>query len=131
MNVKTDYLISQEVTGSRYMDNCRSCGGYVAVNPDHFCRICSEDIEECSGCGSVYSLALEYEDRNICPDCNIYYKYYIESKKIFNKLQYDIMSYYGKIRKESAIDDKATDIVKNLLQIVVNAKIKASIKGER
>jgi hypothetical protein len=76
----------------------------------------------CDYCGSEYSLNYYMEDKNICPDCNIYYQVTEEVYENLCTAQYDIMSLYVHLKKANSLTEPSKLILQKIYQSLYSMK---------
>jgi hypothetical protein len=102
---------------------CNNCDRLDAVTNDNLCSECSESVPECVICRREYKTSDGYEDMNVCPRCNPYYKKYINASDCFNAFKNDILSLYVEKKKQGMMGHTAVrDLFREIMKMVFNAK---------
>ncbi|MBN2136090.1 MAG: hypothetical protein JW737_10185 [Acidobacteria bacterium] len=82
----------------------------------------------CDYCGADYSLENYLEDKNLCPDCNIYYGIVEEVYRNLCTTQNDIMSLFVHLKKRDILTEPSRQILQKIYQSLYSIKRDISIR---
>ena len=79
-------------------------------------------IMTCDYCGANYSLEHYMEDKNLCPDCNVYYGIAEEVYRNLCSTQNDIMSLFVHLKKRNMLTQPSRQILQKIYQSLYSIK---------
>lgn len=112
------YEVENHVTSGQKQSSCDICGSRALLSADRYCESCINNSCECVCCGEIYIPDFDYDEHNICPDCNRYYRFYKKIVTELNALRYDILSCMRRAKQGSDPQDTRKRLKEVFIEIV-------------
>lgn len=122
------YEVENHVTSGQTHCSCDICGSRAPLSADGYCESCTDNSCECVCCGAFYIPDFDYDEENICPDCNRYYRFYRKIVIELNALQYDILSCMRRAKRERDPQDTSKKL-KEVFSEIARIKYIADRQG--